>query len=59
MSRNVLNNFFLSFRPSSPYQMYEMTISGQAFLWHQVRCMAGILFLIGNNLEKPEVRLII
>jgi tRNA pseudouridine38/39 synthase len=35
--------------------MYAMTIKGTAFLWHQVRCMAAILFLIGQRLEKPEV----
>jgi len=32
-----------------------MTITGLAFLWHQVRCMAAILFLVGSQLEKPEV----
>ncbi len=32
-----------------------MTISGHAFLMHQVRCMAGILFLIGNGLETPDI----
>ena len=32
-----------------------MTITGKAFLMHQVRCMAGILFLIGNGLETPDV----
>ena len=35
--------------------MCEMTIVGKAFLMHQVRCMAGILFLIGNGLEQPSV----
>jgi tRNA pseudouridine38/39 synthase len=39
----------------SPYQMCVMTITGQAFLWHQVRCMAAILLLIGQGLEQPEV----
>ena len=33
-----------------------MTVKGMAFLWHQVRCMVAILFLIGENLEEPEVR---
>ena len=41
--------------PPSPYQMCEMTIVGKAFLMHQVRCMAGILFLIGNGLEQPSI----
>ena len=35
--------------------MCEMTVVGKAFLMHQVRCMAGILFLIGNGLEQPSV----
>lgn len=26
-----------------------------AFLMHQVRCMMGMLFLIGNGLEQPSV----
>ncbi len=35
--------------------MYEMTITGNAFLYHQIRCIAGVLFLIGNGLEQPQV----
>eukprot|EP00007_Cunea_sp_BSH-02190019_P002731 CAMPEP_0174244532 /NCGR_PEP_ID=MMETSP0417-20130205/35543_1 /TAXON_ID=242541 /ORGANISM="Mayorella sp, Strain BSH-02190019" /LENGTH=530 /DNA_ID=CAMNT_0015324223 /DNA_START=207 /DNA_END=1795 /DNA_ORIENTATION=- len=37
------------------YQMCEMEISGYAFLWHQVRCMAAILFLIGEGKEDPSI----
>ncbi len=44
-----------SHSPPSPYDMCEMTLSGHAFLMHQVRCMAGILFLIGNGLETPDI----
>jgi hypothetical protein len=32
-----------------------MTIKGFGFLWHQVRCMASVLFLIGQGLEEPQV----
>ena len=32
-----------------------MTIKGTAFLWHQVRCMVAVLFLIGQGLESPSV----
>ena len=39
----------------SPYEVYELTVVGLAFLWHQIRCMVSILFLVGNGLEKPEV----
>ena len=38
--------------PPSTYQMCEVTIS---FLWHQVRCMVAVLFLIGHGLEKPDL----
>lgn len=32
-----------------------LKIHGQAFLWHQIRCIAEILFMIGRGLEKPEI----
>ena len=41
--------------PATPYQMCEATIEGKAFLMHQVRCMMGVLFLIGNGLEQPSI----
>lgn len=44
--------------PMSGYngnEMWEITIQGMAFLWHQVRCMVSVLFLIGLHLEAPEV----
>lgn len=36
-------------------EAYCIRVSGSAFLWHQVRCMVAVLFLIGQGLEKPEV----
>ena len=36
-------------------QLYTFTVRGSAFLWHQVRCMIAILFLIGQGLEKPSL----
>lgn len=39
----------------SGYQICEITICGSAFLWHQVRCMVAVLFMIGQNLENKEV----
>jgi len=36
-------------------QLYTFTVRGSAFLWHQVRCMVAILFLIGQGLEKPSL----
>eukprot|EP00899_Mesostigma_viride_P026928 jgi/Mesvir1/741/Mv17343-RA.3 len=34
---------------------FAMDILGSAFLWHQVRCMAAVLFLVGAGKEQPEV----
>ena len=41
--------------PLSPRDMCYVEIVGQAFLWHQIRCLMAILFLIGRGLEKPEI----
>jgi len=39
----------------SPYDMCELTIVGKAYLWHQIRCIVSILFLVGEGREEPEV----
>lgn len=36
-------------------RIYTFTVHGSAFLWHQVRHMAAILFLIGQGLESPSI----
>ncbi|KAI3733083.1 hypothetical protein L1987_64300 [Smallanthus sonchifolius] len=36
-------------------QLMFMKIKGSAFLWHQVRCMVAVLFLVGQGLESPDV----
>lgn len=36
-------------------QVYTFTLHGSAFLWHQVRHMVAILFLIGQGFESPSV----
>ena len=36
-------------------KVYSFTVHGSAFLWHQVRCMVGVLFLVGQGLEEPSV----
>lgn len=36
-------------------KVYTICIHGTAFLWHQVRCMAAILFLVGQGLEEPSI----
>ncbi|ABN67375.2 pseudouridine synthase [Scheffersomyces stipitis CBS 6054] len=34
---------------------YAVDLKGSAFLWHQVRCMVAILFLIGQKLEATTI----
>ncbi|KEF60729.1 uncharacterized protein A1O9_02290 [Exophiala aquamarina CBS 119918] len=36
-------------------KVYTFCVHGTAFLWHQVRCMAAILFLVGQGLEEPSI----
>lgn len=37
------------------HSMYYIFVKGQAFLWHQVRCMAAVLFDIGMRRESPNL----
>lgn len=43
--------------PASPAcpKLYYLELHGSAFLWHQVRHMVAILFLIGQGLESPTL----
>lgn len=34
---------------------FVFDLKGSAFLWHQVRCMIAILFLVGQKLEQPSI----
>ncbi|KAJ9146055.1 hypothetical protein P3X46_028370 [Hevea brasiliensis] len=36
-------------------QLCAIKLKGSAFLWHQVRCMVAVLFMIGQGLESPNV----
>ena len=36
-------------------KVYAIVIHGSAFLWHQVRCTAAVLFLVGQGLESLDV----
>lgn len=40
--------------PSKPL-VYTFTLRGSAFLWHQVRHMVAMLFLIGQGVEPPSI----
>jgi tRNA pseudouridine38/39 synthase len=35
--------------------VYMLEISGLAFLWHMVRCIMSILFMVGAGLEEPGI----
>ncbi|PVD36686.1 hypothetical protein C0Q70_03672 [Pomacea canaliculata] len=37
------------------YRMCELVVVGQAFLWHQIRCIVAILFLIAQGKEELEI----
>ncbi|KAL5612090.1 uncharacterized protein BROUX77_002246 [Berkeleyomyces rouxiae] len=36
-------------------KVYYFSVKGSAFLWHQIRCMVYVLFLVGQGLEDPSV----
>lgn len=37
------------------YAVCEITIVGTAFLWHQIRCIIAVLFMVGKGSEKPSI----
>jgi len=39
----------------SQARLWSLNVRGTAFLWHQVRCMAALLLLVGRRLEQPSV----
>jgi tRNA pseudouridine38/39 synthase len=54
----LLNNFSVIMRICkliAAYDMCELTLVGQAYLWHQVRCIMGVLLLIGQGKEETEI----
>ncbi|KAI1637308.1 pseudouridine synthase [Biscogniauxia mediterranea] len=36
-------------------RVYYLRVRGSAFLWHQIRCMVAVLFMVGQGLEDPSV----
>lgn len=53
-SHRAVDNDDLNAQSSTP-TIYTFTLHGSAFLWHQVRHMVAILFLVGQGLEAPSV----
>lgn len=41
--------------PEAAPTVYTFNLHGSAFLWHQVRHMVAILFLVGQGLEPPSL----
>ncbi|XP_049886954.1 tRNA pseudouridine(38/39) synthase-like [Pectinophora gossypiella] len=39
----------------SPTSMHCLMIEGNAFLWHQIRCIMGVLLLVGQRQETVDV----
>jgi tRNA pseudouridine38/39 synthase len=35
--------------------VWYFEIVGSGFIWHQIRCIATVLFLVGDGFEEPEV----
>lgn len=51
---NLTENGEMTHPGTSP-RIFTFTLHGSAFLWHQVRHMVAILFLIGQRLESPDL----
>ena len=45
----------IKFTLDEPKSVVEIEIRGNAFLWHQVRCMVAILLLIGEGAEDESL----
>jgi len=45
----------IKFTLDEPKSVVEIEIRGNAFLWHQVRCMVAILLLIGEKAEEESL----
>jgi len=55
-SANFTSNSIDKTNPTtSQPNLYTFSLDGSAFLWHQVRHMVAILFLVGQGLEPPTI----
>ena len=39
---------------TSPISVYYIEVIGRAFLWHQIRCVAALLFHVGRGVETVD-----
>lgn len=37
------------------YSIVELIVEGSSFLWHQIRCIVAVLFLVGQRKEEPGI----
>ena len=50
-----INSFYGQRSSITTPKVYAFIVHGSGFLWHQIRCMVAILFLIGQGLESPDL----
>ncbi|KAG8037986.1 hypothetical protein G9C98_006311 [Cotesia typhae] len=43
------------YHKQSGYDMCQLIIESKAFLWHQIRCIMGIMLLVGQKKEEPDI----
>lgn len=58
MNVDEVSNFTRTIHKASLIQTHDahmFQIQGNAFLWHQIRCIVAILFLVGQGLEEPSI----
>lgn len=56
--REILKADIIPVDPSDvdkPTSMYYLLIEGNAFLWHQIRCIQAVLLLVGAGLESKDI----
>lgn len=51
----VPNTSIVEPTPADQEEMYVLNLRGTAFLYHQVRHIMAILFLVGARMEKPSI----
>jgi tRNA pseudouridine38/39 synthase len=47
--------FSVDFTLDNEKSVLEIQVNGNAFLWHQIRCIVAVLLLIGEGLEKETL----
>lgn len=50
----ILVTYFI-LRVDSQHDVMAVEIIGRAFLWHQIRCIMSVLFMVGSGKESPDV----